>query len=59
MNHNKFDSLLAFLYVVDNATKADLKKKNDKLAKVSATVTVILHSGLFLLWCSVLITSVL
>ena len=47
MSRNRFDSLLAFLHVVDKATEADLKKKKDKLAKVSATV--VLHFTLWLI----------
>jgi len=34
MSRNRFDSLLAFLHIVDKNTEEELKKENDKVAKV-------------------------
>jgi len=49
MSRNKFDSLLAFLHIVDQCTEEDLKKKSDKLAKVGDN-SCILYGSLYT-WC--------
>jgi len=44
MSRNRFDSLMSMLHVVDKATEQDLKKKGDKLAKVSLVVCICMNT---------------
>ena len=43
MTRNRFESLMSMLHIVDKTTEQDLKKKNDKLAKVSMVVRVYMN----------------
>ena len=45
MSRNRFESLLSMLHIVDKTTEEDLKKKNDKLAKVSLDIGICMNTS--------------